>query len=67
LGLSTMRERAQLSMGSFDIESTIGKGNPHSCFMVEDCHQRERIFNSIACVTSTMFSEDYPSMQCPKS
>jgi PAS domain S-box-containing protein len=26
LGLSTMRERAQLSGGSFDIESTIGKG-----------------------------------------
>jgi len=26
LGLSTMRERAQLSGGSFNLESTIGKG-----------------------------------------
>jgi len=26
LGLSTMRERAQLSGGSFDLESAIGKG-----------------------------------------
>jgi signal transduction histidine kinase len=26
MGLSTMRERAQLSGGAFDLESTIGKG-----------------------------------------